>query len=101
MSDSIKMVTFSAATYVPSLRSSEPLVSAFASVSAEQSISGLMKGNGGVFVLQPYAKNQTAEEYNQATEESTISNMYLRMASQYINDLYLKANVKDNRYLYF
>ncbi|MGN0310272.1 MAG: peptidylprolyl isomerase [Bacteroides sp.] len=101
VSDSIKMVTFSAATYVPSLRSSEPLVSAFASVAALQSTSAPIKGNGGVFVLQPYAKNQTAEEYNQDTEEITISNMYQRMASQYLNDLYMKADVKDNRYLYF
>lgn len=101
VSDSIKMVTFSAATYVPSLRSSEPLVSAYASVAALQSTSAPIKGNGGVFVLQPYAKNQTAEEYNQATEEITISNMYQRMASQYLNDLYMKADVKDNRYLYF
>lgn len=101
VSDSIKMVTFSAATYVPSLRSSEPLISAFASTAALQSTSAPIKGNGGVFVLQPYAKNQTAEEYNQATEEITISNMNQRMASQYINDLYLKANVKDNRYLFF
>ena len=101
VSDSVKMVTFSAATYVPSLRSSEPLVSAYASVAAVNQLSAPIKGNGGVFVLQPYAKNQTAEEYNQATEENTISNMYLRMASQYLNDLYLKADVKDNRYLYF
>ena len=101
VSDSVKMVTFSAATYVPSLRSSEPLVSAYASVAEANQLSAPIKGNGGVFVLQPYAKNKTTEEYNQTTEENTISNMYLRMASQYINDLYLKANVKDNRYLYF
>ena len=34
-------------------------------------------------------------------EEATLANMHARMASQFISDLYLKANVKDQRYLFF
>lgn len=101
VSDSVKHVTFAAPAYIPVLRSSEPLVSAYASVAGLNQLSAPIKGNGGVFVLQPYAKEKLNETFNQETEEATLENMHARMASQFINDLYLKAEVKDNRYLFF
>lgn len=102
VSDSVKHVTFSAAAYVPALRSSEPLVSAYASVAELNKLGAPIKGNGGVFVLQSYAKDKLNDEYDQKAEEATLVNMHARMAaSQAINDLYLKAEVKDSRYLYF
>lgn len=101
VNDSVKHVTFAAPAYIPVLRSSEPLVSAYASVAGLNQLSAPIKGNGGVFVLQPYAKEKLNETFNQETEEATLENMHARMASQFINDLYLKAEVKDNRYLFF
>ncbi len=101
VSDSIKHVTFAAPAYVPVLRSSEPLVGAYASIAELNKLSAPIKGMGGVFVLQPYAKEKLNETFNQETEEATLENMHVRMANQFINDLYLNANVKDNRYLYF
>ena len=101
VSDSLKMVTFAAPAYVSALRSSEPLVGAYASVAEMNKLSTPIKGNAGVFVLQVYGKDKLNETYNQETEEATLENMHARMASQFINDLYLNADVKDNRYLYF
>lgn len=101
VSDSIKHVTFAAPANVPVLRSSEPLVGAYASIAELNKLSAPIKGMGGVFVLQPYAKEKLNETFNQETEEATLENMHVRMANQFINDLYLNANVKDNRYLYF
>ena len=101
VSDSVKHVTFAAPAYVPVLRSSEPLVGAYASIAELNKLSAPIKGNGGVFVLQPYAKEKLNETFNQETEESTLESMHVRMASQFINDLYLNADVKDNRYLFF
>ena len=63
--DSVKLVTFSAPAYVAALRSSEPSVSAYASVGELNQLSAPIKGNGGVYVLQPYAKEKLTEEaYN-------------------------------------
>lgn len=101
VSDSVKHVTFAASAYVPALRSSEPMVSAYASVAELNKLSAPLKGNGGVFVLQPYAKEKLNETFNQETEEATLEAMHARMASQFINDLYLKGEVKDKRYLFF
>lgn len=101
ISDSVKHVTFSAPAYIPALRSSEPLVGAYASIAEVNKLSAPIKGNGGVFVLQPYAKEKQNETFNKETEESTLANMHARMASQFISDLYMKADVKDKRYLFF
>ena len=97
VSDSVKHVTFSAPAYIPALRSSEPLVGAYASIAEVNKLSAPIKGNGGVFVLQPYAKEKLNETFNKETEEANLANMHARMASQFISDLYLKANVKDQR----
>ena len=99
--DSVKMVTFGAPAYVSALRSSEPLVSAYASVGELNKLSAPIKGNGGVFVLQTYAKENLEGTYDQKTEEEALVGLYTRMASQFLNDLYLKADVKDTRYLFF
>ena len=101
VSDTIKHVTFAAPAYVQSLRSSEPLVSAYASVAELNKLSAPIKGNGGVFVLVAYNKEKANNPYEQESEEMTLANMYMRMAGQALSELYLKANVKDNRYLFF
>lgn len=101
VSDSVKHVTFSAPAYVPALRSSEPVIGAYASVAEVNRLSAPIKGQGGVFVLQPYAKEKLNDTFEKETEEANLANMHARMASQFINDLYLKANVKDQRYLFF
>ncbi|NCC08960.1 MAG: peptidylprolyl isomerase [Bacteroidia bacterium] len=101
VSDSIKHVTFAAPAYVSALRSSEPLVGAYASVAQMNKVSAPLKGNAGVFVLSLYAKEKTAETFNAKAEEATLTSMHARFASRLMNDLYLKADVKDKRYLFF
>lgn len=101
VSDSLKMVTFAAPAYVTGLRSSESLVGAYASVAEVNKLSAPIKGNAGVFVLQMYNKNKQNEEFDAKGEEATLQNMHARFASRLMNDLYLKAKVKDTRYLFF
>ena len=102
VSDSVKHVTFSASAYVPALRTSEPLVSAYADGTELNKLSAPVKGNGGVFVLQPYAKDKLNSTYNAEVEETSIATRYERMVgNMIINDLYDKGEVKDMRYLFF
>jgi peptidyl-prolyl cis-trans isomerase D len=101
VSDSVKHVTFAAPAYVSALRSSEPLVSAYASVAPINQLSQPIKGNAGVMVLQVYAKENQNETFSQETEQDVLKSTHERMLSRYINDLYIKANVRDSRYLFF
>ena len=101
VSDSIKFVTFAAPAYVPALRSSEPLVGAYAVTAEMNKLSAPIKGNAGVLVLQKYAEDKLNETYNQATEEAQMQTMHTRFANRLLNDLYIQAKVVDTRYLYF
>lgn len=101
VSDSVKHVTFAAPAFVAALRSSEPAVSAYASVAELNKLSNPIKGEAGVYVLQTYAKEKLNDTFDQNAEEAALKNMHIRMATQVINDLYLKAGVKDNRYIFF
>jgi peptidyl-prolyl cis-trans isomerase D len=101
VSDSVKHVTFAAPAYISALRSSEPLVGAYASVAELNKLSAPIKGNAGVFVLQMYAKDKQNETFDAKAEEKTLENMHARLAGRLMNDLYLKGEVKDLRYLFF
>lgn len=101
VSDTIKYVTFSAPAYISLTRGSEPNVSAVASKTAVNATSAPVKGNAGVYMIQVIDKKNGKEEFDVKSEETTLTNIYLRYAAQFINDLYQKAEVTDNRYLYF
>ena len=102
VSDSVKHVTFDAPAFVSVLRNSEPLVSSYVPVGEVNKLSAPIKGNSGVFVLQPYAKDKLNETYEEVTEIENLQGMYTNLAiRQFISDLYLKADVKDERYLFF
>lgn len=102
VSDSVKHVTFSAPAYISITRSSEPVIGAVAAKTAANKVSAPIKGNGGVYMIQVYAKEKGSEKFDAKQEETTLTNMAVRIAgNQLINDLYQKAKVVDQRYLFF
>ena len=102
VSDSVKHVTFSAPAYISVTRSSEPVIGAVAAKTAANKVSAPIKGNGGVYMIQVYAKEKGSEKFDAKQEEATLTNMAVRIAgNQLINDLYQKAKVADQRYLFF
>jgi len=101
VTDSVKHVSFAAPAYVSSVRSSEPVLSAYASICQLNKLSGPVKGNAAVFIFQPYNKEKLKEVYNQKEEEQKVQSMATRAVSRFVNDLYIKANVKDTRFLFF
>ncbi|WP_278365534.1 peptidylprolyl isomerase [Phocaeicola barnesiae] len=101
VSDTVKHVTFSAPAYISVARASEPVIGAYAAKTAVNQVSAPIKGNAGVYMIQVLQKDKTAETYDAKKEETTLSNMAARMSSQFISDLYQRANVVDERYLFF
>ena len=101
VSDTVKHITFSAPAYVSVTYASEPVLGAFANKSEVNKVSAPIKGNNAIYVLQTINKENNAEEFDAKQEENALATMAGRYASSFINDLYEKANVKDNRYLYF
>lgn len=100
VTDTIKHVTFSAPTYVSVTRGSEPALGAYASLAEVNKVSAPIKGNAGVYIIQVLNK-ETTGNFNAATEEGKQNAVAARTASRFMNDLYMNANVKDERYLFF
>lgn len=100
VNDTVKHITFNAPAYVSVTRYSEPVVSAMASKAELNKLSAPFKGNAGVYMIQPVNRTQGEETFDAQKEEATLSAMAGRY-SNFISDLYQKAEVKDDRYLYF
>ena len=101
VSDTVKHITFAAPAYVSITRASEPVLGAFASKTEVNKTTAPIKGNAGVYVMQIIKKDKSAETFDAKTEEGNLENMAARYSNSFISDLYKKAEVKDDRYLYF
>ena len=99
--DSVKHVSFAAPAFVSITRSNEPTLGAAAAKVAVGQLSKPVKGNGGVYIFQPYNKTKLEETYDEKSEANSLPAMNQNMASRFINDLYQKADVKDLRYRFF
>lgn len=101
VSDTIKHVTFGASAFVMKTGASEPMLSAAASKTALNQFAGPIKGNAGVYALQVLAKNKSDEKFDAEKEETQQETLNMRSISRFVGELYEKAKVKDNRYLFF
>lgn len=99
--DTVKHVNFSNAAFISSTGSSEPVLSAAVSKAGQNQFVNGIQGNAGVYAFQVIGKNKRAETFNEATEEAQLNNTNMRAISRFVAELYEKAEVKDNRYLFF
>ena len=101
--DSVRQITFSAPVFVQATGTSEPALSgAVASAKAGQFSAAPVKGNGGAFLFKVLNKKQReAAKFDAKAQQAQLKQQALQAASRFMNELYLKANVVDNRYLFF
>ena len=101
ISDTVKHVTFNAPALISVTRASEPAISAYASKTELNKVSAPIKGNAGVYMIQVYNQEKSAEKFDAKKEETALSNMAARYAGQCIYELRDKAEIVDQRYLFF
>lgn len=111
-SDVAERISFVSPTFVKSISANEPAISGVVSKMKAGEVSAPIKGNMGVYVVKLTSINKSGSEFNAENEQATLkatANRYITDqflnrytgASQFINTLLDKANVEDNRYLYF
>ena len=101
ISDSVKHVTFNAPAFITVTRASEPAISAYASKTEVNKVSAPIKGNAGVYMIQVYNKEKSSEKFDAKKEETALSSMAARYAGQCLYELRDKAEIVDQRYLFF
>lgn len=101
--DSVRQITFSAPVFVASAGASEPALSgAVAAVKQGQFSPAVVKGNGAAYLFQVLSKKQReGAKFDEKQQAQQLRQMAMQAAGRFMNELYLKANVVDNRYLFF
>ena len=101
--DSVKQITFSAPAFVQATGSSEPaLAGAVAALKQGDFSKALVKGNGGAFLFRVIKKAQReGATFDEKAMERQLSQRAQQAAGRFMQELYQKANVVDNRYLFF
>ena len=99
----VNQVTFAAPAFIQATGMSEPALSgAVAATKQGQFCPRVVKGNGGAYMFQVVKKAQRAGvKFDSKTVETQLQQQALQAASRFMNELYLKADVVDNRYLFF
>ena len=101
--DSVRQITFSAPVFVQAAGSSEAALSgAVAAVKAGQFSPAVVKGNGGAYLFQVLEKKQReGAKYDEKQQMQQMQQQAVQAAGRFMYELVQKANVKDNRYLFF
>lgn len=98
----VNQVTFAAPVFVQSTGMSEPALSgAVAATAKGKFCSSAVKGNGGVYMFQVVDKKMRPVKFNAKEYEQRQRQKILQYAGNFMQELYIKANVTDNRYLFF
>ena len=101
--DSVNQITFSAPVFVQATGASEPALSgAIAAAKQGEFSKNLVKGNGGAYLFKVLKKaDREGVKFDEKSTEQRLKQQAMQAAGRFIQELYQKANVVDNRYLFF
>jgi peptidyl-prolyl cis-trans isomerase D len=62
----------------------------------------VVKGNGAAYLFQVLSKKQReGVKFDEKQQAQQLRQQAMQAAGRFMNELYLKADVVDNRYLFF
>ena len=98
----VEQITFANPVFVGETGASEPVLSGAVSTTAKGKFSAQpVKGNGGVYVFQVTGKTQLPTKFDAKQFEAQTRQRVMQAAGQFMDELMIRAKVKDNRYLFF
>ena len=99
--DSVNQITFGAPVFVEATGASEPALSGAVSALEKGKLSKVIKGNGGAYIFQIVTQNTHDEKFDAKAQEQQLRQQAMQAAGRFMQELYQKAGVVDNRYLFF
>ncbi len=98
----IPQITFAAPAFVGIAGTTEPALSgAVAATKAGQFSAHAVKGNGGVYLFQVTAKKNRGQKYDAKSYEQRMAQRAMQAAGNFMQELYINADITDNRYMFF
>ena len=98
----VSQITFAAPVFVTTTGASEPALSGAVYATAKGKFSSKpVKGNAGVYVFRVENKTMRPGKFDARAMEQKLRQKSMQYAGNFMNELYIKADVVDNRYLFF
>ena len=98
----VSQITFAAPVFVTTTGASEPALSGAVYATAKGKFSSKpVKGNAGVYVFRVENKTMRPGKFDARSMEQKLRQKSMQYAGNFMNELYIKADVVDNRYLFF
>ena len=98
----VNQVTFAAPVFVQATGASEPALSgAVAAAQKGKFSTHVVKGLGGVYQFQVVNRKMNKAKFDEKAMEAKLRQRAMQYAGNFMNELFIKAGVVDNRYLFF
>ncbi len=98
----IEQITFASPAFVVTTGTSEPALSGAVAVTPQGKFSKApVVGEAGVYVFNVEEKTEREGEYDPEQQRQQLKQKAMQAASQFMNEMYLNADVTDNRYIFF
>ena len=101
VTDTVKHINFASNAFISKVGNSEPVLSGSVSTAKKGDFKSGLKGNGAVYAYQVLNQTKTDAKFDAKQEKQQAAQMSMRALSAFTNELYLKADVQDKRYLFY
>ena len=101
VTDTVKHINFASNAFISKVGNSEPVLSGSVSTAKKGDFKAGLKGNGAVYAYQVLSQSKTDAKFDAKQEKQQAAQMSMRALGGFTNELYLKADVQDKRYLFY
>jgi len=101
VTDTIKHVTFTGNAFVSKVGASEPALSGSVSKAKKGDFKSGVKGKSAIYAYQVLDQKKLDIKYDQKQEERTLQQGIARNLNGYFGELLQKADITDNRYIFY
>ncbi len=101
VTDTIKHITFTSNAFISKVGSSEPALSGSVSKAKKGDFKSGIKGKAAVYAYQVLDQKKTDAKYDKKQEEQKLQQTIARNLGNFTSELVQKANITDNRYIFF
>ena len=101
VTDTIKRITFTSNAFISKVGASEPALSGSISKSKKGDFKSGVKGKSAIYAYQVLDQKKSDVKYDQKEEEKKLQQSIARNLGNFTGELIQKADITDNRYIFY
>ena len=101
ITDTIKHITFTSNAFISKVGASEPALSGSVSKSQKGDFKSGVKGKSAIYAYQVLNQKKNDVKYDQKQEEQKLQQSIARNLNNFTSELVQKADITDNRYIFY